>query len=174
MSRRLQMGINREKYENAILYFTETVPDLGKTKLYKLLYFLDFDHFEKHGTPVTEDLYHNKDLGPVPMHAEEMVKTMESKGLVKVVCEQVIDSQRYRLQAIGHHNPSVFKPSEIEMLCAVAEKWSHHTASEIVAASHGEAPWLATRKNEIIPYALAYYRAKFEEQTYIVIRRFLC
>ena len=154
--------MNTEKYRNVILFFAENVPNLGKTKLNKLLYFLDFDHFEKYGTSVTDDSYINKDLGPVPEHSEEIVCAMQEAKLLEVHPEPLIDYIRYTLLPLGQHDPSAFLPTEMEMLCGVADKWHHHTAQEIVIASHGEAPWIATRKGEQIPYALAYYRGKFE------------
>lgn len=153
--------MNTKKYTNAVLFFSENVPNLGRTKLYKLLYFLDFDHYEKYGESVTGESYQNKELGPVPVHAEEVIKKMEGKGLIEIVREPVIDFTRYKCVAKAHHDPKVFSPTEIEMLCAVAEKWEHHNANEIVSATHGEAPWIATAREEIIPYPYAYYRNKF-------------
>lgn len=155
--------MNKKKYVNAILFFTENVKSLGRTKLYKLLYFLDFDHYEKYGEPVTGETYQNKELGPVPVHAEEVINKMKEDELIDIESEQVIDFVRHKFIVKSHHNPKVFSPTEIEMLCEVAEKWAHHTANEIVSASHGEAPWIATARGEIIPYPYAYYRNKFAE-----------
>jgi uncharacterized phage-associated protein len=158
--------INKEKYKNAILFFAASVSCLGRVKLNKLLYFADFDHFEKYGESITGETYQNDKLGPVPMHIEETIEEMESAKEADIVAEAVIDFVRYHLVPRIHYNPSIFKPSEMEILSAVSEKWGHHTAKELVIASHGEAPWLATRNGNIIPYALAYYRGKFEEPSY--------
>ena len=160
------MDINKEKYKNAILFFSERISHLGKTKLNKLLYFLDFDHYEKHGKPVTGDIYINNDLGPVPSNIDEVLTEMEAGKLINITPEAVIDYVRYHLVPLTHHNSSAFKADEMEMLCNVADKWANHTAREMVIASHGEAPWIATRKGEEIPYQLSYYRGKFEEPSY--------
>jgi len=158
--------MNKEKYKNAILFFSENVPALGVTKLNKLLYFLDFDHFEKYGDAVTGDTYENKELGPVPQNIDNILTEMQAENLIDIVPEQVINFVRYHLLAKSKHNMNIFKSSEIEVLCEIAEKWNHHTAKEIVMASHGEAPWLATRNGEVIPYPLAYYRGKYEKPSY--------
>lgn len=160
------MKINKDKYKNAILFFASTVPNVGRVKLNKLLYFSDFDHFEKYGESVTGETYQNDKLGPVPTHIEQMIGEMEAKEEAEVVAEAVIDFVRYHLVPRIHYNPSIFKPSEMEILATISEKWGHHTAKELVIASHGEAPWLATRDGETIPYALAHYRGKFEEPSY--------
>jgi hypothetical protein len=44
---------DREKLIQAILYFALNTQHLGKTKLFKLLYLLDFDHFRHTGRSVT-------------------------------------------------------------------------------------------------------------------------
>ena len=56
---------------------------------------------------------------------------------------------------------SVFSQTEIATLYQVANTWLHHTTQQIEAATHGEAPWIAVKRNEIIPYHLAYYRNNF-------------
>jgi len=155
--------MNVEKYVNAILFFIENIQNLGRTKLYKLLYFLDFDHYEKCGESITGESYQNKELGPVPVHAEDLIDKMREDGLIDIVSEPVIDFIRHKFVAKVHHDPNVFSSTEIEMLCQVAEKWAHHTANEIVSATHGEAPWIATARDEIMPYPYAYYRNKFAE-----------
>lgn len=52
-------AFRKDKMEQAILYFCERINNvhLGKTKLMKLLYYLDFDHMEEYGTPVTGGTY---------------------------------------------------------------------------------------------------------------------
>lgn len=151
------------KYENAILFFAQHVPSLGRVKLNKLLYFADFDHFEKYGTPITGDTYLNNELGPVPEHVQSILSEMQRSKKLHEFPEQVYEYVRYRLQPIAEADVAVFKSSEIAMLCSVASKWGPHTAKELVIASHGEAPWIASRRGESIPYALAYYRGKYDE-----------
>ncbi len=151
------------KYENAILFFAQHVSGLGRVKLNKLLYFADFDHFEKYGTPITGDTYLNNELGPVPEHIQSILGEMQRSKKLHEFPERVYEYIRYSLQPITEANVAVFKSSEIEMLCSVASKWGAHTAKELVSASHGEAPWIASRRGEVIPYALAYYRGKYDQ-----------
>ena len=56
---------SREKIDNAIRYFCRHTKHLTETKLYKLLYFLDFLHFKEVGRPVTDLDYFAWDFGPV-------------------------------------------------------------------------------------------------------------
>lgn len=57
----------RQKLLNAIIYFTKNVKRPSKLKIFKLLYFLDFEHFRITGKSVTGLDYYALDFGPVPM-----------------------------------------------------------------------------------------------------------
>jgi len=61
--------INKElnKRIHAILFFCKKVKHLNKLKIFKLLYFLDFIHFQQVGRPITDLEYYAFDKGPVPM-----------------------------------------------------------------------------------------------------------
>jgi uncharacterized phage-associated protein len=57
---------SRDKLINAILYFAERTRGLGKIKLFKLLYLLDFEHFRQTGSPVTGMEYRAWKMSPAP------------------------------------------------------------------------------------------------------------
>ena len=44
-------------------------------------------------------------------------------------------------------------------------KWEKFTGTEMKNASHGEAPWIATKPDEVIDYNLALYRNKYGEMS---------
>ena len=96
--------INQKKYKNAVLFFAKKIQNgtLGKLKMMKLLYFLDFDL-------------------------------------------------------------NVFEKEELLMLQEIASKWEKFTGTEMKNASHGEAPWIATKPDNVIDYNLALYRNKYGE-----------
>src|SRR5947207_7601192 len=78
---------SEEKLQQVILYFLEHINNvhLGRTKLMKLLYFVDFDHAEKYGRPVTGAVYRKLPHGPYPKDAEKLIARMVKTGLVKEV-----------------------------------------------------------------------------------------
>ena len=61
----------REKMINAIIYFANHTRHLGKIKLFKLLYLLDFEHFRQTGRSVTGLDYRAWKFGPVPVALEK-------------------------------------------------------------------------------------------------------
>src|SRR5207253_6659550 len=75
------------KLQQVILYFLERINNvhLGRTKLMKLLYFVDFDHYEKYGEPVTGAVYRKFPHGPYPKKVEKLIPAMERADLVREV-----------------------------------------------------------------------------------------
>ena len=159
-----RMRYNPKKMQAALLFFCDMVRNgsLGRTKLAKLLYFLDFDHFEQHGIPVTGADYVHMPRGPYPKQMQMELRRMS--GLVQEVKEQSGPYTQYRYSIMPGIEPSLdgFRPTELKLLFDIVKKWENQTAAELVAASHGEAPWVATAEGETIPYEYAYYRRKFE------------
>lgn len=156
------MPINETKYRNAILYFVSHINNdtLGKIKLMKLLYYLDFDHFEQFGTSVTGDDYLRWDKGPVPTKAAAVIDRMVADRQLLVENEDIgLPYPQTRYTALQRSDVRVFSPTEVAVLCGVAEKWEHHSGTDMVHAVHGEPPWLETAPNAVIDYRLALMRS---------------
>ena len=162
----VRIKISGKKYKNVILYFANKIRNgtLGKLKLMKLLYYLDFDFFEKYGHSVTGDEYLRFEHGPVPRMGEKFLKEMSGKE-IKIVNRKmpVGYNDQQHIDPLAEFDPSLFSKEEILMLEEVAGKWEKFTGTEMKSASHGEAPWIAAKPNEIIDYNLVYYRNKYGE-----------
>ncbi|HOI97594.1 MAG TPA: Panacea domain-containing protein [Candidatus Pacearchaeota archaeon] len=162
--------INQKKYKNAIIFFAQKIKNgtLGKLKMMKLLYYLDFDFFEKYGRSVTGDEYLRFDNGPVPRMGEKMLKEMSGKE-IKILRKKIGNgyNDQMLIEAMVDFDVNVFDKEELLMLGEIAAKWEKFTGSEIKNASHGEAPWIAAKPNEAIDYNLVYYRNKYGEMAKI-------
>jgi uncharacterized phage-associated protein len=158
--------IHEKKYKNAIVFFARKIQNgtLGKLKMMKLLYYLDFDFFEKYGTSVTHDEYLRFENGPVPRMAEKILKEMNGTDIriTKRKIKEGLNDQQH-IEACTDFDINVFTKEELLMLEEVASKWEKFTGSEMKMATHGEAPWISTKPNEVIDYNLAYYRNKYGE-----------
>lgn len=158
--------ISEKKYKNAILFFAKKIQNgtLGKLKMMKLLYYLDFDFFEKYGTSVTGDEYLRFEYGPVPHMGEKMLKTMDGKD-IKITKRKIKEgyNDQFHIEAVKDFDVNVFTKEELLMLEEVAGKWEKFSGSEMKSATHGEAPWIATKPDKVIDYNLVYYRNKYGE-----------
>jgi len=162
--------VNQKKYKNAIIFFARRIQNgtLGKLKMMKLLYYLDFDFFEKYGRSVTGDEYLRFDNGPVPRMGEKIIKEMDGKE-IKITKRKIGGgyNDQLHIEALADFDVNVFEKEELMMLEEIACKWEKFTGSEIKNASHGEAPWIATKPDDVIDYNLAYYRNKYGEMAKI-------
>lgn len=162
--------INEKKYKNAIIFFAKKIQNgtLGKLKIMKLLYYLDFDFFEKYGRSVTGDEYLRFDNGPVPRMAEKILKEMNGKQIT-ITTRKIKPgyNDQQHIEALRDFDINIFTKEELMMMEDVADKWEKFTGTEMKTASHGEAPWISTKPNDVIDYNLALYRNKYGEMASI-------
>ncbi len=152
---------SEQKLQQVILYFLERINNvhLGRTKLMKLLYFVDFNHYEAHGQSVTGATYRKLPHGPYPDKIEKLIAKMEASGLVQSVKVDHKGYAQHRLITLnGKFDPARFSGTELQALERVAADWADATAAQIEAATHREAPWAGTRDGKTIDYEMAEYR----------------
>ena len=73
---------NARKFREVLLYILSKVgakPNIGETALYKLLYFIDFDFYEKFEEQLTGARYIKNHYGPTPVEFKKIVENMEKK-----------------------------------------------------------------------------------------------
>lgn len=136
---------------------------LGKVKLMKLFYFLDFVHLKRYGKPVTFDTYVNLEHGPIPSTIKNLVDDVcsdpDSSILADTVyCENKEGSMISRILAKrkpSENDLKLFSKTELDALGAVCERFGSQNTKYIEDASHEEAPWKMTSLLEQIPYSLA-------------------
>ena len=79
------MTLQKKKYQQVILYLCKKLGGeiQGKKKLAKLLYFADFDFFEKNQKPITGDTYKALPMGPV----QSLLRKLYRKCPRKTSCQ---------------------------------------------------------------------------------------
>src|SRR3989338_6415522 len=79
--------ISEKKYKEIILYLAENLGGeiKGKKKLAKLLYFVDFDFFEKFQKSLTGDVYKALPMGPFPVTMEKVLTDMAKKKKISII-----------------------------------------------------------------------------------------
>ena len=163
---------SREKLINAITFFVENTKACGKTKLYKLLYFLDFQHFTDTGRSVTGLDYYAWPKGPVPraLHEELVMPAHDLAESFEI--ENVILRNGQEMLKIDPRKPfdaTHFSKRELRILKALAKDFYGSKADEMIEATHLENfPWhqvyeVEGRKQELIPYDLALRKGNRDE-----------
>lgn len=159
------MKIPLPKLKAIILYFcTYTNPKfLGKVKLMKLFYFLDFMHVKKYGIPVTYDCYVNLEHGPIPSFVKNLVDSAADDIDNSVLADTItIDRPEgidmYRITPVKkftEKDEKYLSENELDILKKVCLRFGDSNTKDIEEASHKEAPWRDTKFLEAIPYTIA-------------------
>jgi len=154
---------NREKLLNALIYFSKNTKVCGKTKLFKLLYFLDFIHFRETGKSVTGLNYYAWDKGPVPQDLFHELKQpykdlQETVILLKRAEDE--DDKLCRVIAKKPFDPSFFSRRELKIMKDLSFIFKGALAKDMVEITHlSGTPWDKTIKEKgpgkRIDYSLA-------------------
>lgn len=151
---------NLEKFKEVLLYILGKVgskPNVGQTVLYKLLYYIDFDFYERYEEQLIGATYIKNHHGPTPKEFVKIVEKMEGKDLVKV------DDKYFKYpqtKYLPKRKPDLtkLKAHEIKMIDEVIERLSDLNAAEISEYSHNDVPWQTTEEGAIIDYESVFYR----------------
>jgi uncharacterized phage-associated protein len=159
------MDITLPKLKAILLYFCENTDPkfLGKVKLMKLFYFLDFMHVKKYGAPVTFDTYVHLEHGPIPSTIKNLIDEAcddaDNSILADTVrCESVEGITMKRVlprRGFSENDRKYFSKSELEILETVCKRFGPQNTKYIEDASHKEAPWRETSPLETISYMMA-------------------
>lgn len=159
------MNISLAKLKAIILYFTQnTNPQyLGKIKLMKLFYYLDFLHVKSYGISVTGDQYFHLEKGPIPTTIMNLVGELASNPEASKLADDIsiqtpAGTRMMQVTAnrkFSEKDANLFSESELEVLETVAKRFGEESTDAIVESSHSESPWKETEYGQTIPYELA-------------------
>lgn len=147
-------SIYRKKLLNAVLFFAKNTKHVNLTKLSKLLYFLDFMHFNQTGYPSIGLKYYTFKKGPVPKDFWLEIKDgnvpEDFRGrlaLIPRTDDFVPNYKELEIRAIESPDLSVFTPREIKILEELAFIYKDALAWQISEVTHlPKQPWDVTRQ----------------------------
>lgn len=153
----------RQKLINAIVYFAQNTKYLGKIKLFKLLYLLDFEHYRQTGRSVTGLEYRAWKFGPVPTDLMQEWEELEDDLADAITIEpvQIIDYVRENVNSHTDFNSEHFSKREIRIMEDLARMYGEEQSPRMIDVTHAEnGAWAKVwneglGNNEEIPYYLA-------------------
>jgi uncharacterized phage-associated protein len=133
------------------------VVDLGLTKLWKLVFFIDQEALRKTGHTITGSEYIKYEHGPVPSRGEKHLKKLRREGVVS--CRQR-DRAGYLLNEVrGMRQPlsGVLSGDELTVADTVCGKLGRMTAARLSELSHKDPAWhYAELLQKLSPSLMAY------------------
>lgn len=152
---------NVEKFKNALLYITQKIgalPNVGQTVLYKILYFCDFDYYEKFEEQLIGARYIRNHYGPTPVEFGVIVKDMIKDGQIEEVKTKFFNKEQTKYIPVTKPDLSVFSGQELNHIDEEIEKLGNKTAKELSDFSHKDVPWIITPEGKEIQYESVFYR----------------
>lgn len=154
---------NLKKFKEVLLYILEKVggkSNVGMTVLYKLLYFIDFDYYEKFEEQLVGATYIKNHFGPTPVEFKKIVESMESKGELEKVKSKYFQHEQTKYLPHRESDISALSAREIKHIDEVLARLGDKNAKELSDYSHEDIPWLITKEGRPIPYEAVFYRTK--------------
>lgn len=155
---------SREKLIQSVIFFSKNVRKLGKIKLFKILYFLDFMHFKDTGRSVTGLSYFAWKMGPVPVSFFEEIGAPAGDWQGKVEFKEIsirAGQKMLSVTALSDFDPSHFSKRELKLLQSLATEFCDHNSEEMIEKTHLEnSPWhkvweVENSPQKMIPYEYA-------------------
>jgi len=149
------------KLKETFLYILEKIgalPNIGEAVICKILYFIDFDYYEKYEEQLIGATYIKNYHGPTPAAFTEIVKQMErDNDLVQVIKKYFQYNQKKYLPR-RKADLSIFSAREKELIDAEIERFKDFNASKMEEYSHNDVPWVGATDLQPINYEAVFYR----------------
>jgi len=152
---------NLEKFKEVFLYIINKVgskPNIGETVIYKLLYFIDFNFYEKYEEQLIGATYIKNRYGPTPVEFKKITDKMIKEGEIEKVESKYFEYPQTKYLPLRKANLSEVRANEIEAIDDVLNRLSDMSAAQISGYSHNDVPWLTTEDGEVIEYESVFYR----------------
>lgn len=138
-----------DKVGNTIVYISEKIGVLSKTKALKLIYILDELSIKKSGIPFFNLKYKVWKFGPV---SEEIFIDLSSETtLLKKYIERSSEDGSTIIKPITTFNDDEFSDNDMDLLDFVINEFGNKTAKELIYYTHRKnSPWHNTASNNAV------------------------
>ncbi len=154
---------NLNKFRQVLMYILDKVgakPNIGETVIYKLLYFIDFDYYEKYEEQLIGAKYQRNHYGPAPIEFPKVVQKMIASKEIEKVKNKVFDFPQTKYLPLKKPDLSKLSARELELIDGVLHRLSDMTARQISEYSHEDIPWKSAGDGEIMEYESVFYRTR--------------
>jgi transcriptional regulator with XRE-family HTH domain len=152
---------NLEKFKQVLLYILGKVgskPNVGETVLNKLLYFIDFDYYEKFEENLMGATYIKNLHGPTSVELKDILVDMQKKGEIEAVRSKYFTFEQKKYLPLKRPNLDKFSAREIEHIDEVLTRLADKNAKEIENYSHEDIPWKTAENGKQLSYESVFYR----------------
>jgi antitoxin SocA-like protein len=155
----MPIATDERKFGELILYLaklSESDPKCGRTKLNKLLFYVDFRAYERFGAPVSGQRYQKRDYGPTAGSFMPVVRALEEERACVWAERQYHGRPMKKLVALREPDLRLFRPEEIDLIHEILEELYPFDARDLTNKTHAFAGYQAAEMDEEIPYNMVF------------------
>jgi len=154
---------NYKKFKTVLAYILKKVggkPNIGMTVIYKLLYFIDFDYYEKYEEQLMGAVYVRNHFGPTPVMFSKIIEEMKNKNELEEVRSKFYNKEqkKFFLNPNYQVDLTVLSAQEIKHIDWELRRLADKTAKELSDLSHKDVPWRVAKVGEAVDYNGVFYR----------------
>ncbi len=163
-SNNMQIRITKKdlnKFKQVLLYVLNKVgskPNVGETVLHKLLYFIDFDYYEKFEESLMGGVYIKNHHGPTSVELASIIKDMEKNEELESIKSEYFKYKQKKYLPLKRPDLNILSAREIEHIDDVLARLSDKNANEIEKYSHNDIPWRSANEGKPLSYESVFYR----------------
>jgi len=150
-----------EKFKEVLLYILERIgarPNIGEAVVCKLMYFIDFDYYEKFEEQLIGAKYIKNHFGPTPVAFPEIIAQMEEEGDLTRVIKKYFQHDQKKYLPRRSANLSNFSAQEKELIDWEIERFKGFNATKMRDYSHRDVPWIGANDLQQINYEAVFSR----------------
>lgn len=125
-----------------------------------MLFFADFAHVRRCGSPITGAAYQKLSQGPAPRRLKPVRDGLVARAEAEIVREEFLGYELHRLVPRRMANLEVFSTDERDTIDRVLNDLDGLNARQVSDLSHEEAGWRLVGEGEDIPYEAALVGAR--------------
>jgi hypothetical protein len=149
---------DRDRLDELILYIarrSEGDAPFSTTKLWKLLFFTDFEFFQAQCRSVTGQTYHKRPYGPVPDGADDALADLQARQHLVLAQRTFGGKPQEKPLALREPRLELFTGPEIAHVDEIISRFWGATATAMSNLSHEFTGWQIVGMGKAIPYELA-------------------
>ena len=147
-----------EAVTHYVIAATKAIDSVGKTVMHKLLYFIDFDYYEKYDKTLMGERYIKKPRGPFSENLESVVQQLVDAGKIEVEQRDYHGKPQEKYISLMEADTSCLSAMERNHIDGVLKELAGKNATQISDYAHGDVPWDAAELGEYLNYKTVFYR----------------
>jgi len=150
-----------EKFKEVLLYILERIgarPNIGEAVVCKLMYFIDFDYYEKFEEQLIGAKYIKNHFGPTPVAFPEIIAQMKQEGDLTHVVKKYFQHDQKKYLPRRSADLSNFSAQEKELIDWEIERFKDFNATKMRDYSHKDVPWIGANNLQPINYEAVFSR----------------